>query len=157
MFDIGFLELATIGVIALLVVGPERLPRMAREVGLWVGRIRRYVNHMKADIDREIRAEDLKKIMDKPAGLDELKDVVKETKSALTDTTKSIEEAARVDSGSGSTAKTQSSGSAGTRKSTSAAPVEPAKSKPAESDALPSAQSNDTSTESDTSTENVQR
>jgi len=67
MFDIGFWELALIGLVALLVVGPERLPKLARTAGLWIGRGRRMLSSVKAEIDREIKAEELKEILDKQA------------------------------------------------------------------------------------------
>jgi len=67
MFDIGFWELALIGVILLLVVGPERLPKVARTAGLWVGRGRRMLSAMKAEIDREIKAQEFQEILDKQA------------------------------------------------------------------------------------------
>ena len=76
MFDVGFWELAIIAVIALLVIGPERLPKAARTVGLWVGRARRMVTDVKADIDREIRESDLAEL--KKAG-----EELKKTQSAL--------------------------------------------------------------------------
>jgi sec-independent protein translocase protein TatB len=60
MFDIGFAELLVIAVVALLVIGPERLPRVARTAGMWVGRARRFVSSVKADIDRELAADELK-------------------------------------------------------------------------------------------------
>jgi len=63
MFDIGFWELALVGVVALLVVGPERLPGLARTAGHWVGKMRRFVSHVKGEIDRELKAEELKRIM----------------------------------------------------------------------------------------------
>ena len=84
MFDVGFQELTLIGVIALIVVGPERLPKMARTVGLWMGKIRYYVGQIKSDIDREVRAQELKEMLDKPAKeLDELYKVAEETKGTL--------------------------------------------------------------------------
>ena len=64
MFDIGFSELLLIGVVALLVIGPERLPRVARTVGHLVGRMQRYVADVKADINREVELEELKKMRD---------------------------------------------------------------------------------------------
>ena len=64
MFDIGFSELLVIGVVALIVIGPEKLPRMARTVGHLAGRLQRYVSDVKADINREIELEDLKKMRD---------------------------------------------------------------------------------------------
>jgi len=65
MFDVGFWELTVIALVALVVIGPERLPKVARTVGLWLGRGRRFVAGVKADIDKEIRAEELKEILDK--------------------------------------------------------------------------------------------
>jgi sec-independent protein translocase protein TatB len=64
MFDIGFSELLVIGLVALIVIGPEKLPRMARTVGHLAGRLQRYVSDVKSDISREIELEDLKKMRD---------------------------------------------------------------------------------------------
>ena len=60
MFDIGFTELMIIGVIGLVVIGPERLPRVARTVGHLLGRLQRYVSDVKSDVQREMQLEDLK-------------------------------------------------------------------------------------------------
>jgi sec-independent protein translocase protein TatB len=62
MFDIGFSELLVIAVVALIVIGPERLPKVARTLGHLVGRMQRYVNDVKADISREMELEELKKM-----------------------------------------------------------------------------------------------
>jgi sec-independent protein translocase protein TatB len=64
MFDIGFSELMVIGVVALIVIGPERLPRVARTLGHLAGRLQRYVNDVKADINREVELDELKKMRD---------------------------------------------------------------------------------------------
>lgn len=61
MFDIGFSELLVIGVVALLVIGPERMPKVARTAGHLFGRFQRYASSVKADIDREMNLEDLRK------------------------------------------------------------------------------------------------
>jgi len=61
VFDVGFTELMVIAVVALIVIGPERLPRVARTLGHLFGRLQRYVNDVKADINREIELEELKK------------------------------------------------------------------------------------------------
>ncbi len=61
MFDIGFSELMVIAVVALVVIGPERLPRVARTAGHLMGRLQRYVNDVKADINREMELEELRK------------------------------------------------------------------------------------------------
>jgi sec-independent protein translocase protein TatB len=60
VFDIGFSELMVIGVVALVVIGPERLPKVARTAGALFGRMQRYVADVKADINREIEASELK-------------------------------------------------------------------------------------------------
>jgi sec-independent protein translocase protein TatB len=62
MFDIGFSELLVIAVVALLVIGPERLPKVARTAGHMFGRLQRYVNDVKADIQREMELEELRKL-----------------------------------------------------------------------------------------------
>jgi len=64
MFGIEFSELLLIGIVALVVIGPERLPRVARTAGHLFGRIQRYVADVKADISREIHAEELHKLQD---------------------------------------------------------------------------------------------
>jgi sec-independent protein translocase protein TatB len=64
MFDIGFTELLLIGVVALIVIGPERLPRVARTLGHLAGRMQRYVSDVKADINREMELDELRKMRD---------------------------------------------------------------------------------------------
>ncbi len=62
MFDIGFTELMVIGLVALIVIGPERLPRLARTLGHLAGRLQRYVADVKADINREVELDELRKM-----------------------------------------------------------------------------------------------
>jgi len=62
MFDIGFSELLVIAIVALIVIGPERLPKVARTLGHLFGRMQRYVNDVKADITREMELEELRKL-----------------------------------------------------------------------------------------------
>lgn len=62
MFDIAFTELLVIGLVALIVIGPERLPKVARTAGQWLGRLNRYVSQVKQDIDRDIKLEELRKM-----------------------------------------------------------------------------------------------
>ncbi len=64
MFDVGFSELVIISLIALIVIGPQRLPRVARTLGHLAGRLQRYVADVKADINREVEMEELKKVRD---------------------------------------------------------------------------------------------
>ena len=61
MFDVSLTELMVIGVVALIVIGPERLPKVARTVGHLLGRAQRYVNDVKSDIQREIELDELRK------------------------------------------------------------------------------------------------
>lgn len=67
MFDVGFSELIVIGIVALIVIGPERLPKVARTVGLLLGRAQRYVNDVKADINREMHLDELKRLQSEVA------------------------------------------------------------------------------------------
>lgn len=60
MFDIGFSEMLVLGIVALVVLGPERLPRVARQVGHWLGTARRYVEEVKADWHRQVESTELR-------------------------------------------------------------------------------------------------
>jgi sec-independent protein translocase protein TatB len=62
MFDIAFSEILVIAVVALIVIGPERLPKTARTLGVLFGRLQRYVNDVKADISREMELDELRKL-----------------------------------------------------------------------------------------------
>src|SRR5829696_2565200 len=87
MFDIGFSEIVVIAVVALIVIGPERLPKAARTLGHLFGRLQRYVNDVKADINREME-------------LDELRKLQREVQTAASDLKSSVESAAQgVESG----------------------------------------------------------
>jgi len=63
MFDIGFLEIAVIMVLALLVLGPERLPKAARSIGYWFGKARRYVEGMKEQVEAEFDSTEVKRLL----------------------------------------------------------------------------------------------
>lgn len=82
MFDIGFSELVLIAIVALLVIGPDRLPKVARTAGLWVGKMRGFVTSVKADIDQELAASELKKILKEQADASGIHEIIEETKSA---------------------------------------------------------------------------
>lgn len=72
MFDMGFLELMLIGVVGLLVLGPERLPKAARTLGLWIGKIKRTVSGMQREISAQLEAEELRqKLNEQQKKLDE--------------------------------------------------------------------------------------
>ena len=69
MFDFGFSEMLIIGTIALVVLGPERLPMVARTAGEWIGKAQRFVAQVKSDIDRETELSELKRIQDEAKAL----------------------------------------------------------------------------------------
>ena len=93
MFDVGFFELMLIGVVALLVVGPERLPKLAKTAGLWLGKGKRFLGSVKADIEQELKAEELKRILNERDKLNPLHEIIEDTKESLTDIKKSTESA----------------------------------------------------------------
>ncbi|MFP5440853.1 MAG: Sec-independent protein translocase protein TatB [Gammaproteobacteria bacterium] len=83
MFDISFGELLICAIVALLVLGPERLPGAARTVGRWVGRARHTVNHFTDQIDREIRAEQLKRRIEEEVRKSGVDSIAREVNEAL--------------------------------------------------------------------------
>ncbi len=85
MFDIGFIELVLIGVVGLVVIGPERLPGVASKLGRWVGRTRQFISTVKGDIDREMRQEEIRQALSRDAGLDEIKNIINDTKYTIED------------------------------------------------------------------------
>lgn len=83
MFDIGFSELVLIAVIALIVIGPERLPEVARTVGKYVGRMRRFVNKVRDDIESEISQEELREALKRHADLDDVKKIINDSRYTI--------------------------------------------------------------------------
>lgn len=79
MFDIGFTELVLIGVVALLVLGPERLPDAARVAGLWLGRIKRGFNSIKEDVERELGADEIRRELHNEGILEKERKILKDT------------------------------------------------------------------------------
>ncbi len=98
MFDIGFWELSLIGIVGLLVIGPERLPAVARTVGKWVGRANRFIANVKDDINKELKDEDLKRILEEQQKLaDEYKNAASSMTSSIASGTESIREEIQMD------------------------------------------------------------
>lgn len=93
MFDIGFSELLIIGVVALLVLGPERLPKAARFAGLWVRKARAQWYSVKSEFERELADEEMRKAIADPAR--DLRKQADELKRELDDTSRSAAEALR--------------------------------------------------------------
>lgn len=86
MFDVGFSELCLIGLVSLLVIGPERLPKVARVVGFWLGKTRHMVASVKEEIRMELHAEEMRQIFKEQSGLPEVQQVLDETSNTLKST-----------------------------------------------------------------------
>lgn len=84
MFDAGFLELLVIMIIALLVVGPERLPGLARKAGSLIGKARAFVSNTKADIQRELQAEEMQKLLSQQQNeIQQLREMMENTEQTI--------------------------------------------------------------------------
>jgi sec-independent protein translocase protein TatB len=92
MFDVGFSELVMVGLIALLVIGPERLPKAARIAGFWLGKTRSTIANVKAEIKQELHAEEMRQLLQEQQSIaDELQQIANETQVAVDDITVDIE------------------------------------------------------------------
>ncbi|MFQ3187742.1 MAG: sec-independent protein translocase protein TatB [Gammaproteobacteria bacterium] len=84
MFDMGFTEVVLIGIVALVVIGPERLPGVAITVGKYVGRLKRFVTNVRTDVESEFKTDEIRKLLAaQQEELSSLKDVVSEAKKGL--------------------------------------------------------------------------
>lgn len=91
MFDVGFSELVMVGLIALLVIGPERLPKAARIAGYWVGKTRSTIANVKAEIKQELHAEEMRQLLNQQESIaSELQQIASETETAVEDINNSI-------------------------------------------------------------------
>ena len=89
MFDIAFSEIVVIGVVALVVIGPERLPKVAKTLGHMFGRLQRYVNDVKADINRELELDELRKLQS------EVQTAARDLESSMTSAAREVESGVR--------------------------------------------------------------
>ena len=89
MFDIGFSEIVVIAVVALIVIGPERLPKAARTLGHLFGRLQRYVNDVKADINREMEIDELRKLQQ------EVQSAARDIETSVSSVARAFEDSAR--------------------------------------------------------------
>ena len=89
MFDVGFSEIVVIGVVALIVIGPERLPKVARTMGHMFGRLQRYVAEVKADINREMELDELRRLQS------EVQSAARDIEQSMTDATREVESGVR--------------------------------------------------------------
>ena len=83
MFDIGFPELVVVSIIALLVLGPERLPDALRTMGLWLGRLRRSFTAVKTEIEKEIGMDDIRRQLHNEAIMEEMQRIEAEVKTSM--------------------------------------------------------------------------
>ncbi|MFK7854150.1 MAG: Sec-independent protein translocase protein TatB [Granulosicoccus sp.] len=91
MFDVGFTELMLIGIVALVVIGPERLPAVAKTAGQWIGKLQRFVRGVKTDLASELETGDLKKLIgDQREQIDELRKMVTSAKDDFQSSTKEV-------------------------------------------------------------------
>ena len=81
MFDIGGLELLLIAVVGLLVIGPERLPETLRTLGLWLGRLRRSFTAVKAEIEKEVGMDEIKRQLHNEAVMEQMKKIEQEVQT----------------------------------------------------------------------------
>jgi len=95
VFDIGFWELAVVGLIALLVIGPERLPRVARLTGFWIGKARSMAASVRQEIRDELYAEEIRQTLAQQSPPEELNRLVEETSSTVQSASDAIEEVAK--------------------------------------------------------------
>ncbi|MGR8980934.1 MAG: Sec-independent protein translocase protein TatB [Gammaproteobacteria bacterium] len=82
MFDIGFSELCMVALISLLVIGPEKLPKVARIAGLWIGKARSTLASIKAEIREELHAEEIRQSLKQESGMKEFKEMLDEAADA---------------------------------------------------------------------------
>ena len=95
MFDMGFTEMMLIGIVALVVIGPERLPGVARTAGKYFGRLKRFMTSVKADVEQELRADELRQILaDQQKELDSIKDSMNVAGKAFEEDIKSVTDTA---------------------------------------------------------------
>jgi sec-independent protein translocase protein TatB len=97
MFDIGFSELCMVGLVTLLVVGPERLPKVARYAGFWIGKARYMIASVKAEIREELQAEEMRQVFKEQTELKEIQRMLDDASDAADSIKSSIEQPQQAD------------------------------------------------------------
>ena len=92
MFDVGFWELSLIMVVALLVIGPERLPGVARKAGVWVNKGRGFLRTIKSDIEHEIAADELKKVISSQKQSSGIHEIIEEVTDNISELKESVKQ-----------------------------------------------------------------
>ena len=85
MFEVGFSELLMVGLVALLVIGPEELPKVARIAGLWLGKTRQMLANIQSEIKQELYAEDVRQLMNQQIASETIKQSLSDTEAAISD------------------------------------------------------------------------
>lgn len=88
MFEVGFGEILMLGLVTLLVVGPEQIPKVVRTAGLWIGRIKRMLASVRSDIERELRAEEMKEFLQKQQLQSPIDELIESSRDAVINVTK---------------------------------------------------------------------
>ncbi len=90
MFDIGFWEICLVGLVSLLVIGPEKLPKAARLAGFWVGKTRSVVANVKTEIKQELQAEEMRQILEEQVKMEEMHSLIEESSEVVNEISSSI-------------------------------------------------------------------
>ena len=83
MFEVGFSEICMVALVALLVIGPEKLPKVARMAGFWITKTKRAIATVKQEINEEFQAEELRQALRNNTGVDDLQKLLEDTSSTL--------------------------------------------------------------------------
>jgi sec-independent protein translocase protein TatB len=97
MFEVGFSEIIMVALVALLVIGPEKLPKVARMAGFWLGKTRRVIATVKQEINEEFQAEELRQALRNKTGVDELQKLLDDTSGTLNQFKDSISSSVKKD------------------------------------------------------------
>jgi len=92
MFDVGFWELCLIGLVSLIVIGPEKLPKVARIVGFWIGKTKNMVASVKSEIKEELQEEEIRQMLEKHPTVDDFKNTIEDTSNSFKNSTQSIKQ-----------------------------------------------------------------
>ncbi|MCK5830306.1 MAG: twin-arginine translocase subunit TatB [Methylococcales bacterium] len=92
MFDIGFWELCLVGLVSLIVIGPEKLPKVARIAGFWVGKAKNMVASVKSEIKEELQEEEMRQMLNQHPTIDDFKKTIEETSDSFKQSTQSVKQ-----------------------------------------------------------------
>lgn len=90
MFDVGFWELCLIGLVSLIVIGPEKLPKVARIAGFWIGKTKNMVASVKSEIKEELQEEEMRQMLEQHPTIDDFKNTIEDTSNSFKKSTQSI-------------------------------------------------------------------